>query len=289
MKFFRVALLTRLVTSDANGDLPWIAAAILTHHKKISMRSANCTPMNSTSMDSNNLRRRPHSSFFETAERVFLDCFHAWLLDACDLEFAVPVQPPTGGAIGSIRPVLNAAFDLAEMNPEIQGASSADAIGGRFLRGLLLLCRSCRLCRRNVRPSESDPSPNRQCCRSEGKRRRPLPPPARSSTGKCNTHRSDGKRENGSRNALGRKDRGLKDLANRCSFMFFPIRRASTRCSFVWRAVLGLRKVALQHSRVAQAIYRQLLDRDYRAWRSPPASHAKNGRWQSFMQSRFAY
>ena len=51
---------------------------------------------------------------------------------------------------------------------------------------------------------------------------------------------------------------------------------------------LGTTKVALQHSRAAQAIYRQLLDRDYEP-RSPPASHAKNGRWQSFMQSRFAY
>ena len=255
-----VALLTRLVTSDANGDLPWIAAAILTHHKDLD-EIGELYPDELDFDGLEQLETEATPSFFETAERVFLDCFHARLLDACDLEFAVPVQTPTGGAIGSIRPVLNAAFDLARRIRN-QGATSADAIGGRFLRGLLLLADHAGSAGETfgllnqIRSESAMLAALKVNAADLYRHQRDLPP----GNATLIAPTGSGKTEAA---MLWAARTGVQGSGKPVLFYVLPYQASINAMQLRLARSLGTTKVALQHSRVAQAIYRQLLDRDY--------------------------
>jgi CRISPR-associated endonuclease/helicase Cas3 len=255
-----VALLTRLISSDANGDLPWIAASVLTHHKDLD-EIGQLYPDELDFDGLEHLETEATPLFFETAEHVFMDSFHPLLIDACDLEFSVPGQTPPGGAIRSIRPVLRAAFDLARRIRN-QGASSADAIGGRFLRGLLLLADHAGSAGEafgflsQIRSETEMLAALKVNAADLYQHQRDLPP----GNATLIAPTGSGKTEAA---LLWAARTGVQGLGKPVLFYVLPYQASINAMQVRLARNLGSTNVALQHSRAAQAVYRQLLDRHY--------------------------
>jgi CRISPR-associated endonuclease Cas3-HD len=134
-----VALLPWIFPSDPHGDLPWIAASVLTHHKDLDEISGLYPDELDYDGIEEQLQPEATPEFFQTAEQIFQNCFWPLLRDSIDLDLICPAEDWAPSNVTSvIRPVLNAAFDLAKRIRSLK-ASSPDAIAGRFLRGLLVL------------------------------------------------------------------------------------------------------------------------------------------------------
>ncbi len=132
-----IALLPRLISSDPYGDIPWIAAAVLTHHKDLEEIGA-LYPDEFQFDRLDQLASEATPTFFADAEAVFIERFRPLLVNTCDLNFGVQPLPPPGSIEEAIRPILRTVSDLAR-RMRSQTALAKDAIAGRFLRGLLLL------------------------------------------------------------------------------------------------------------------------------------------------------
>jgi CRISPR-associated endonuclease/helicase Cas3 len=256
-----LAVLPWLLPADPHGDLPWIAAAVVTHHKDLG-EIGELYPDELDYDGLEQLRAEVTSEFFRMAEQIFWDAFWQPLSEFAGLS----VVPPSRGwavanPVAAIRPILRAVFELSKQVRK-QSASSPDAIAGRFLRGLLLLADHAGSAGERFGMLEQITS------------------------------------EAGMMSAIGVTGASLyphqRDLAAGNATLIAPTGSGKTEASMLWAARTGSQstgfpvlfyvlpyqasinamqarlaahfggsKVALQHSRAALAIYRQLLDRDY--------------------------
>lgn len=257
-----VALLPWIFPTDPYGDLPWIAASVLTHHKDLN-EIGDLYPAD-LDYDSVGEQLQPEATpeFFQNAEQIFQNCFWPLLRDSIDPGMVCPAGNWAPSNVTSvIRPALTAAFDLAK---RIRGqkASSPDALAGRFLRGLLVLADHAGSARETfgtlaqITSEESMMSSIRVTSDSLYPHQRDIP--AGNATLIAPT--GSGKTE---ASMLWAARTGAQSAGSPVLFYVLPYQASINAMQARLACRLGGAKVTLQHSRAVQAIYRQLLDREY--------------------------
>jgi CRISPR-associated endonuclease/helicase Cas3 len=255
-----VALLARLLPSDPNGDAPWIAAAVLTHHKDLDT-IGELYPDELDFDGLTQLKAEATPSFFETAQKIFFDCFCPLLRLECDLDFVEPTETAASNAITSTRPTIRSAFDLARQIRN-RGASSADAIAGRFIRGLLLLADHAGSAGQTFSLLEQIGSESemmaalRVTSANLYSHQRDLPPGNATLIAPTGSGKTEASMLWAARTAAEHPGKPVV-------FYVLPYQASINAMRARLADRFGATKVALQHSRAAQAIYRQLLDRNY--------------------------
>lgn len=254
-----VGLIPYLFPCDTHGDLPWVAAAILTHHKDLD-EIRDLYPDESEFDGVEQLETEATPEFFRTAADIFYNCFWPVLRDHVDL---IPISPAASRSNGilSIRATLNAVNDLAGRIYHDR-ASSSDAIAGRFLRGLLLLADHAGSAGRAFAQLAQIKSENLMASSLNVSTETLYPhqrdvPPGNTTliapTGSGKTEAS----------LLWAARTGARCAGNPVLFYVLPYQASINAMQARLAAHFGEAKITLQHSRAAQAIYRQLLDRQY--------------------------
>lgn len=255
-----LAVLSRMVVSDPEGDLRWIAAAILTHHKDLAEIDA-LYPDDADFDGLAELDAEADSAFYATAANLFFAGLQPLLAPISDLKFAYPTHDSALDATATIRPMLRHVFGLTR-EIRVAGSLGGSSIAALFLRGLILLAdhagsagekfavldqirseaamlSALELGRENLYPHQSDVPPGNSTL---------IAP-----TGSGKTQAS----------LLWASKTGSLGPGNPVLFYVLPFQASINAMRERLAESLGSAKVTLQHSRAAQAIYRQLLDRDY--------------------------
>lgn len=255
-----VAVLSRMVVCDPDGDLPWIVAAILTHHKDLPEIDA-LYPDEEDFDGLMELDSEANAEFYATAADLFFAGLHPLLAAISDLKFVHPSQNAYKSATATIRPALRHVSNLVRQIRRA-GPFEGIAIGALFLRGLLLLAdhagsagekfvildqirsettmlAALKLRQEDLYPHQSDVPPGNTTL---------IAP-----TGSGKTQAS----------LLWAAKTGSIRAGNPILFYVLPFQASINAMRERLADGLGSTKVTLQHSRAAQAIYRQLLNRDY--------------------------
>ena len=265
-----VALLPWLLGADTEGDLEWVAAAVLSHHKdldEIHRLYRPADPYTNLADGLERLTRHLTAEFYDTAQRLFLEEIEPIPISSPMAGVTVPLAPdstaaPVGG-VSELRRQLNAALRLLD-SVDRRPYNSPSSLAGRFLRGALLMADHAGSAWESLAWAADLKSPQRMI------------------------------------EALGIAEAGMFDHQRKAScvagngVLIAPTGSGKTEASILWAAhvssgspgypvifyvlpyqaslnamrarlgeKLGGNKVSLQHSRALQALYRQLLDREY--------------------------
>ena len=257
-----VALLSWLFPVDRHGDVPWIAASVLTHHKDLDEIGKLYPEDFDYDSIAEQLQPEATPQFFQTAEQIFQHCFWPLLSDS----ICTDITCPQGGwapldLTGVIRPTLTTVFDLAK-RIRGQNAASPDAIAGRFLRGLLVLADHAGSAKETfgtmaqIKSEALMMSSLKVTAESLYPHQKDLPPGNATliaPTGSGKTEAS----------MLWAARTGAQSPGSPVLFYVLPYQASINAMQARLAASFGDAKVTLQHSRAVQAIYRQLLDREY--------------------------
>jgi CRISPR-associated endonuclease/helicase Cas3 len=255
-----VALVTRLLPLDPYADLPWISAAVLTHHRDLD-EIGELYPDEVEFDGLEQLENEATPEFFKSAESIFLEVFLPLLRQEFELEFTKPQPAEPLGARRLIRPALQSAFDLARRIRN-HGAGSSEAIAGRFLRGLLLLSDHAGSAGEvfgvldQIGSEEAMLSALQVDPAKLYTHQRNLQPGNATLIAPTGSGKTEASMLWAARTAASEPGKPV-------IFYVLPYQASINAMQARLESYLGESKVALQHSRAVQAIYRQLLSRNY--------------------------
>ena len=272
------AFLEWILAHDDDGDLPWIAAAIVTHHKdwpEIVRLYPPADLLLETVDGLEALRPQMTAEFFRNAERVFRE--GVW--PALSTNWAVPTKWSEAvhnnwmpeDPVKQLRVVIESVRSLVGRLKQ-QAAPTAELMAGTFLRGLMILADHSGAAWENFRilPELKDTDLMR---RSLGLIRE----------GELWEHQKQAAARMGSTILIaptgsGKTESALVWAARQASsaeghpvvFYLLPYQASLNAMRLRLAEKLGASAVTLQHSRALQALYRQLLDKNY----APDAAQA---------------
>ena len=257
-----VALIPWLYPDDRDNDVPWIAAAILTHHKDLEL-IGSLYPFDLDFDELEQLQAEATPDFFGIAEKIFRNRFLPTLAAEFSLEISILEgrwDPPEIARL--IRPIMAAAFNLAE---EIRtaGPASPRAIGGHVIRGLLLLSDHAGSAGETFRTLDQITNEMSMLKALDIESASLYPHQLDLIPGNCTliAPTGSGKTE---ASLLWAARTGSQTPGSPVLFYVLPYQASINAMHERLSSRFGDRQVAMQHSRAAQAVYRQLLDRDYK-------------------------
>jgi CRISPR-associated endonuclease/helicase Cas3 len=256
-----LAFLPWIFQSDLCGDLPWTAATILTHHKDLD-RIQQLYPDEIDFDALDELELEATAAFFDNATEMFRQRFRPLLLESIFPSLDLPAEPWNPGSIRSaLRPVMNAAFAVAR-NIRAQGAISPAALAGRFLRGLLLLSDHAGSAGKKFETLDEIKSESDVLSILKLTRRDLYPHQHQTPAGNATliAPTGSGKTE---ASMLWAGRTGAQSNGTPSLFYVLPYQASINAMHARLARVFGESKVAMQHSRAALAVYRELLDREY--------------------------
>jgi CRISPR-associated endonuclease/helicase Cas3 len=264
-----------VLDADENQDLPWVAAGILCHHRDLSTIERDyppgCAWEDPPLPDSlDRVVGGLPLSFFEIARKLVLEQLLPLMHE---LPFAEAIMPdpsnsptkPSDFRLG-IRKSLDAMAGIVD-SMRRENADKPEAIGGRFIRGVLIMADhagsawesfggietliSPSLMRKalNLPAGNSDPIYEHQTRVSETPGSCLLVAP----TGSGKTEAA----------LLWSAATGQRIPGNPPLFYVLPYQASLNAMRQRFGASFGQGNVVLQHSRALQALYRQLLEKDY--------------------------
>ncbi len=266
-----VVFLRWLLNQDPNGDLPWVAVAVLTHHKdlrEIHERYRPADELLGTADGLEELKSELRAEFYETAEGLFRDTIWPKMQES-----GIPFSASVGQAVQStwipadgvreLRETVNAALDLWRL---IRRASATESksLAGQFARGVLLLADHAGSAWEKFRWLEELKSVDLMVRRLslDDSSLRGHQREAGEVTGNAilTAPTGSGKTEAA---LLWAANVGARSAGRPVLFYVLPYQASLNAMRSRLGRVLGEGSAALQHSRAVQALYRQLLEREY--------------------------
>jgi CRISPR-associated endonuclease/helicase Cas3 len=266
-----VALLPWLLKEDAQGDLPWVAAAVLSHHKDLPAinglyRAGDALLDTPDYLEC--LRAEMTADFFDLAERLFCQEVRPLLRDSRlaipeTVQAAEPDWRPIDSVIG-LRAVIGAAMALW-VSVRRESYNSQISLAGRFLRGAVILA------------DHSGSAWAKLIVTEELKSVSGLMGAFKLTVDDLHGHQIEASRTDGNAVLIAPTGSGKTEAAMLWAahsgsaaagspVVFYVLPYQASLNAMRWRLGqrLGDRNVALQHSRALHALYRQLLEREYK-------------------------
>jgi CRISPR-associated endonuclease/helicase Cas3 len=265
-----------LLKQDPNGDLPWIAAAVLTHHKDlrdIHQRYRPADEVLGTADGLEELKSELRIDFYETAEALFRETLWPRMQES-----GIPLPASVGEAVQStwspddgvreLRQTVDAALDLWQ-SIRRANATESKALAGRFARGVLIMADHAGSAWEKLRWAEElksrDRMPQRLGLDEAALREHQRKAWTARGSAVLTAPTGSGKTEAA---LLWAANLGTRSEGHPVLFYVLPYQASLNAMRSRLGRVLGNESVALQHSRAVQALYRQLLEQDYESHRA---------------------
>lgn len=265
-----------LLRQDPEGDLQWVAAAVLTHHKDFEDIYARYRPADvvlGTPDALEDVRTELCENFYETAEGIFRESL--WprmqesgiLFPSCIHEAAGTMWIPCDG-VRELREVFDAAVNLWRSLRKTS-ATHSRGIAGRFARGILLMADHAGSAHVTLAWTEALPCSERMA-EMVGLNRQKLWTHQRKALSAHGNAILTAPTGSGKTEAalLWAASVGSRSKGQPVLFYVLPYQASINAMHKRLEEVLGRGVATLQHSRAIQAVYRQLLDHGHDAQRA---------------------